>query len=453
MLIRVFLAAFLLFIHGAHAAEQGQLDASPSVFTVMAAINAAGFDADLESGANHPLRELIRKHLAAVNAPVLAELKGFYARHKQKDPTADLSQYISFALSVDGPPNFAYRFKAQEIPPDVVPLDGLEKLMARFYREANIEDLWKKSRPAIDAALVRYHGPVIQAVQLVNAYLRYSTSGYLGRRFQIYIDLLGPPNQIQSRSYMDDFFIVLTPSPEPMVFDVRHAYLHYLLDPLATKYSEELMKKQPLGDYALGAPALEDYYKNDFLLLATESLIKAVEARLDQKPGAVEQALREGFVLAPHFYEQLLVYEKQERIMRLYYPDLVTSISFKKEEKRLDNVQFVQQKPVRLAKVVPAERKVELTGAFKNSRGSRAVLHREGLREGQAGLSPRAGRILRQAAPRQVLLRAGADRGRRKGPRTVGKAVPEGAGFDSGPANRGLGARLPGPVGRLGGGA
>ena len=354
---------------------------------------------------------------------------------------------------MDGSENFAHCFKAQEIPPDVVPLDGLEKLMARFYREANIEDLWKKSRPAIDAALVRYHGPVIQAVQLVNAYLRYSTSGYLGRRFQIYIDLLGPPNQIQSRSYMDDFFIVLTPSPEPMVFDVRHAYLHYLLDPLATKYSEELMKKQPLGDYALGAPALEDYYKNDFLLLATESLIKAVEARLDQKPGAVEQALREGFVLAPHFYEQLLVYEKQERIMRLYYPDLVTSISFKKEEKRLDNVQFVQQKPVRLAKVVPAERKVELTGAFKNSRGSRAVLHREGLREGQAGLSPRAGRILRQAAPRQVLLRAGADRGRRKGPRTVGKAVPEGAGFDSGPANRGLGARLPGPVGRLGGGA
>ena len=50
-------------------------------------------------------------------------------------------------------------------------------------------------------------------------------------RFQIYIDLLGAPNQIQTRSYGSNYYVVVTPSAEPRIRDVRHAYLHYLLDP------------------------------------------------------------------------------------------------------------------------------------------------------------------------------------------------------------------------------
>ena len=49
----------------AAAPEKGQLDASPALFAVMAAINAAGYDADAASPTNSPLRETIRKELAA----------------------------------------------------------------------------------------------------------------------------------------------------------------------------------------------------------------------------------------------------------------------------------------------------------------------------------------------------------------------------------------------------
>ncbi len=47
--------------HRLAAAEQGQLDGSPALFSVLAAINAAGYDADLDSPANHPLRAAVRK--------------------------------------------------------------------------------------------------------------------------------------------------------------------------------------------------------------------------------------------------------------------------------------------------------------------------------------------------------------------------------------------------------
>ena len=334
----------------ASPAELGQLDASPTLFTVMAAINAAGYSADLSSPNNHPLRDAIRNELAKRNIPSLPALKEFFGRHRQKNDTLELSQYISFALSVSGPPTFAFKQRDVEIPPDVVPLRELSPLLAAFYREADIEDLWKRSRPAIEQYLEIYHGPVSEAVLQVNSYLRQQTSGFRGRRFQIFVELQAQPNQIQARSYGDDYTIVVTPAPEPRIFDIRHAYLHYLLDPLSTRYQEILNRKRALADYVQRAPALDDSFKEDFLLLTTESLTKAVEARLDHHPEGIQEALRQGYILTPFFAEQLPVYEKQEQAMLYYYPTLVGAIDLVTEDLRLANVQFDKDAPVRVVR-------------------------------------------------------------------------------------------------------
>jgi tetratricopeptide (TPR) repeat protein len=366
--IRVFLAGVVLAIRfpvPALPAEQGQLDASPALFSVLAAINAAGYDAELDSPANSPLRAQIRKELASRTIPCLEELRYFFRKHRQKDWTAELSQYVSFALSVNGPPEFKSRFLSHLIPPDVAPLEGFDALMARFYKEAGLEQLWQQAEPAFEQAIARYQQPAARALLEVNAYLRSAISGYLGRHFQVYVDLLGAPNQIHTRNYVDDYYIVLTPSPEPQADDIRHAYLHYMLDPLVMRNSEELNKKRGLIDYAQGAPYLEEQYKSDFLLLATECLIKAVEARLAKKPALVDQALREGYVMAPCFAELLPVYERQEQSMRFYFPELVKGIDLRKEERRLEKIEFASERPVRKAKVVSAEIRIQPSGPQK----------------------------------------------------------------------------------------
>lgn len=351
------------------AAEQGQLDASPSLFSVLAAIHVAGYDADIDSAANHPLRQALRKHFEGRTLPVTGDLQRFFRDHQQPNATAELSQYISFALAVDGPPDFRYRFKNYLLPPDVQRLDGFEKLMARFHREAGIDELWKQSQPAFDQAIARYHEPVTRAIMEVNAYLRYVSSGALGRRFQIYVDLLGAPNNIQSRSYADDYFVVVTPSPEPQIDDIRYFYLHYLVDPMVARQSEALMKRKALADYAIPAQALEEHYKSDFVLLAQTSLIRAIESRLapaSRRQGIVDQALKEGFILTPHFAEQLPAYEKQEQSMRYFAEELINSINLKREERRLESVQFAPAKAVRRAKVVAPEQKAaEPVGVHK----------------------------------------------------------------------------------------
>jgi tetratricopeptide (TPR) repeat protein len=349
--------------------ELGQLDASQTLFTVMAALNAAGFDAGLDAPNSHRLRKEVREELAKREIPSLPAIKQFIAEHHQSDATAELSQYISFALTVGGPPDFVPRKRDVEIPPEALRLQEFPKLLAPFYKEAGIAGIWQRAQPEIDEYIARYHGPVSQAVLQVNAYLRQQTSGFKGRHFQIFIELLAPPGQVQRRSYGYEDTVVVTPSAEPRSFEIRHAYLHYLLDPMASQNQEILERKKFLARHAQRVGRLEDSFRDDFLALTTESLIKAVESRLDHDPAAIERALYQGFILAPFFSEYLQLYEKQEQSMLVFYPEMVGAIDLKTEDARLSKVDFNagpphETKPVAPVEAAPAPA-APLTGAAK----------------------------------------------------------------------------------------
>jgi tetratricopeptide (TPR) repeat protein len=318
----------------------------------MAALNAAGYDADLDSPHNSPLRKWVRAELAKRDIPSLAAVREFVAKHHKARDTDELGQYISFALTAGPPPDFAIHMRDVDIPPEVMPLRDLSGLLSAFYKEANIDDLWKRAQPEIDQLIAPYHQGVVDAILQVNAYLRQQPSGFRGRHFQIFLEPLAVPGQMHTRSFGNEYTVVITPGPRPRIDEVRHAYLYYLLDPLATRNEEILKRKKPLADHALRAKLLGDSYKQDFLLLTTASLVRAVEARLDHKPEMVQQALREGYILAPYFSEALAGFEKQEQSMTLYYTSMVQAIDLYKEDKRLVPVDFAKEAPAPAAPAV-----------------------------------------------------------------------------------------------------
>jgi tetratricopeptide (TPR) repeat protein len=345
-------------------AEQDQIDSHQALFTVLAAINLAGYDDQIDSPSTHPFRHTLRVELGTRNLESVGELKRFFRAHRLQDQNAELNRYISYALLINGAPDFGYRDPDMVRPPDATSLEGLSPLLAAFYKEARLEELWDRAQPFSDALIERYHEPVSRAVLEANAYLRNTTNGYLGRRFQIVVDLLGAPNQVQTRSYADDYFVVVTPSAQLQIDGIRHAYLHYVVDPLTVKFSDDIQKKHALGDYALGAAALDQRYKSSFLELTNESLIKAIESRMDRKPAAAEQALKEGFVLTPALAEQLAVYEKQDSALRLYFPNLIAGLDFKREEQRLEKVEFAAAPSPRAIRA-PVQASPEPTGVAK----------------------------------------------------------------------------------------
>jgi len=327
------------------AQQPATADSSLPLFAVMAAINAAGYDAGLDSPYSSPIRRQVRQEIAAAKPASLEALRKFYAAHRQADAARDLSQFVSFALLVKGPPDFAFRVKEPDLPPDVAALRDFRPLLAAFYQEADLEKLWEKHRPAYERELERYDEGLAQVMFEVNGYLRVPSSGYLGRNFWVYADLLGAPGQANARSFGQDYYAVLSTAAQPQLDQVRHGYLHYLLEPMAGKYGSLVRSKSDLKAFAEEAHALDPVLRKDFRLLLSESLIRAVELRMSRgAPASREQRLRdiltEGHFLAPYFYEALELFEKQEAGMRHYYPDMVEKLDVRREQKRLAKVTF-----------------------------------------------------------------------------------------------------------------
>jgi tetratricopeptide (TPR) repeat protein len=330
----------------APAAEGDQLDADIRLFTVLAAIHAAGYDDGYASRSDSPVRSAVREALADFEGSSLTLLRNFYEQNKLPDPGENLSQFVSYALICDGPPGFALQAELPtDLPPDVRRIRGLSRLLAEFYQQADIEGLWNRYQPAFEQEIARYQEPLIRSLFRAGGYLREPPNSLQVQKFRVLFDLLGAPNSVNTRSYRGVVYVVVHHSPEPRIDEIRHAYLVHLLDPLSIRNAGEIAKKDVLARSALFAPALDEMYKTDFQLLVTKSLVKAVEVRLSRMPDADKQAridrdLREGFILTPYFFEKLPEYEQQAQPMKSYYADLIKGIDTRRELARLEKVEF-----------------------------------------------------------------------------------------------------------------
>ncbi len=328
----------------AQEAGNVRLDSNEQLFCVLAALNASGYDTGATSDTGDRTRDEVRQYLARQDIPVRAQLQRFYAEHRVvDDPGADLGQFVSLALLLGPPPEFKFTVAESDLPPDARDVKGLVPLLKTFYRQADLGELWARVTPRYQGEVERYGPAVRRSIELSDAYLRFPAGAYLGRTYSIYLCLLGAPEQAQARIYGSNYYLVITPSRQPKVLEIRHQYLHFLLDPLAVKYAAEIHQKAALSAIARQAPALEGDFKEDFPLLVTECLIRAVELRMD-KPSKPEQRIgaftAEGLVLVPYFYDALKDYEKQDAAMSVYYKQMILGLDVEGEQQRLAAVKF-----------------------------------------------------------------------------------------------------------------
>ncbi len=337
------------------------LESNEQLFYVLAAVNAAGYDAGMGASGAGDTRQMVREYLQAQNAPVLAELKKFYSDHRVKDdPSRDLGQYISLALLVGPAPNFLLTVPQGELPPDARDVVGFLPLLRTYYAQAKMLFLWSRIQKQYDAAVARYTEEVRHSFAVTEAYLRFPAGDYLGRTYAIYIDLMGAPQQVQARIYGLNYYLVVTPSQDLKLDEIRHQYMHFLLDPLAAKYAGEIDQKSPLLSLARQAPTLGLDFKSDFGLLVTECLIRALELRMDKLPAAeaqkkLDEMTSQGLILIHYFYESFLAFEHLPTSLTAYYKPMILAIDTHAEERRLFNVQFAKRPPAPVTKAAPAQ--------------------------------------------------------------------------------------------------
>ena len=327
------------------------VDGSEAMFTTICALLAAGFESNVSSDNWTAFRAQMRERLRQQQGPAVEALREFYRQHELRDPGATLSRYLWYGL-VSGPaPAFQTILRRDELPPEVIALEGFSEILSNYYQEQKIGQLWRQVQPIYNREIERLHDPVSQIVFVASAYLREILEPSGPRTFAIVVEpLVGRITNV--RNFGNHYALVLSGGEEIPTDVVRHAFLHFLLDPLPLMYPHVTAVKRALFEKAAAAPRLAPELKDDYASYFAECTVRAVELKLKRiSPGEREAAMRrddeEGYVLVEPLFAALPKFENSEPSMKLFFPDLVRAIDLGAEAKRLAAVKFAPAETAR----------------------------------------------------------------------------------------------------------
>jgi hypothetical protein len=354
------------------------LVSSEPVFLMAAALNACGYDEGLEESA--PVRKRVRDEMSqALAKSEDARAKRdkvclYIAQHRMTGTVKDIAQYISLALYLTPPPELETSAELTEMPPDSTQVVEIVPLLKDFVAAVDLHGIWLAVHPIYDREADRLHDPLSNMIVSTNLYLKLPASTYEGRRFVVVIEPLLSPRTVNARVYGTDYVVVVSPvDGQIRMGDVRHTYLHYVIEPLLYARANAIDRMQPILKEVRDAP-LEFRYRNDTVPLTIECLIKAIEARTmdtgvpvytipagtprselpryeherqiyQQKVdvvrlAAVRHDMTQGFVLTQYFYEQLIQFEKDPASLRDSIGEMVYSMDVDQQVHRARQIEF-----------------------------------------------------------------------------------------------------------------
>jgi hypothetical protein len=381
------------------------LVSSEPVFLMASALNACGYDEGLDESA--PVRKRVRDEInQALAKSEDARAKRdkvclYIAQHRMTGTERDVSQYISLALYLTPPPELETSVDLAEMPPDSTQVAEIVPLLKDFMNAVDLHGIWLAVHPIYDREAERLHDPLSHMIVGTNFYLKMPASTNQGRRFVVVIEPMLSPRMVNARIYGTDYVVVVSPvDGQIRMNDVRHTYLHYMIEPLLYARANAIDRTQPILKEIREAP-IAFRYRNDTVPLTVECLIKAIEARTmdtgvpvynipagiarsdlpryeherqiyQQKVdtvrlAAVHHAMTQGFVLTQYFYEQLIQFEKDPAGLSDTIGEMVYSMDVDQQVHRARQIEFdketdedvlVQSKPRKLTGLDLAEAKL-----------------------------------------------------------------------------------------------
>ncbi len=354
---------------------------SETLFTMVSALNACGYDEGLEE--SDATRQRVRDEMnRAFAAREDARAKRdavcqFISQHRMTGTVKDVSQYISLALYLTPPPELETSVELPEMPPDSTQVVEILPYLRDFAVAIDLHGIWLTSRHGYDEAVNRLHDSLTKMISSTNYYLKMPASTYDGRRFLVVVEPQLSPRTINARIYGADYVVIVSPvNGEIRMGDVRHTYLHYLIEPLLFQRATAMDRFLPILKDVREAP-LEYVYRSDIVALTVECLIKAVEARtmdtgianfvaptdarrsdfatIEHDRGVVQQKqeqirqvrvhheMAQGYVMTAYFYEQLTHFEKDPASLKDTIGELVYGMDVDHEEHRAKQVTFDAQ--------------------------------------------------------------------------------------------------------------
>ena len=354
------------------------LVSSEPVFVMSAALNMCGYDAGLANSA--PVRKQVRDEIdKALAASEDARNKRdalclYIAQHRMTGTELDIAQYVSLALYLSPPPDLETTADLTEMPPDATQVAEIVPHLKDFADAVDLHGIWLTIHHTYDDMANQIHDPLSKMIVSTNLYLKMPAGTYDGRRFIVVAEPMLSPSTVNARIYGTDYVVVVSPADGKIrMTDVRHTYLHYVIEPLLYARANAIDRTQPVLKEIREAP-LEFRYRSDTVPLTVECLIKAIEARTmdtgipaykipadvdrsqlpryeherqltEQKQetvrlSAVQHDMKQGFVLTQYFYEQMIQFEKDPASLKDTMGEMVYSMDVDQQVHRARQVEF-----------------------------------------------------------------------------------------------------------------
>jgi tetratricopeptide (TPR) repeat protein len=377
------------------------LEVSEPLFQIASALNACGYDADLDKSA--PVRAKVRADMnAALAASESArdsrdKLCAYISLHHLNDLGLEIGQYVSLALYLSPPPELTPNVDLEQLPPQAAAVVNVLPLLRTFAEEINLHYIWLTHRAEYEALTARVHDPMTQMLLDTNIYLHQPVSTYDGRRFLVLLEPMLSPNLTNARVYGYDYIVIMSPdntSGDPVSMDqIRHIYLHYVVEPLVYSRGQAMERIQPMLRNVQDAP-LEFFYKSDVVALMTECVIKAIEAHMYLIPEPPPQKLRgtrsreelaqydiekaaydakttvardnlvilderQGWVMTRYFYNGLTAMQHNGDGLRDEMAPMIYGMDVERERKAASQILFVKDVPPDPLRPAQQPRKIE----------------------------------------------------------------------------------------------
>ncbi len=364
------------------------LETSEPLFEIAVALNACGYDEDLEH--SDPVRAKIRADVtaASIATPEANESRNalceYIHKHELNDGGLNLAQYVSLAMYLSPPPELTPTVAETDLPPDSTQVVNILPLLRAFAEQVHLNALWFKYRPEYTALIDLVHDPLTRTILNTNIYLKAPASSYDGRRFLVLLEPMLAPSETNARIYANDYIVVTSPANDPpgsvKMEQIRHTYLHYEVEPLVYSRAAAMNRLVPLLRTVQGAP-IDFNYKADIVSLIAECMIKAVEAhtmdvglphpekpnpargridRVDQEKytadvvvydrqteaarrNSVQLDMRQGWVLTGYFYDRLAEMQREGSSLKDDIGQMIYGMDVERERHHDEQIVFLPQ--------------------------------------------------------------------------------------------------------------
>jgi hypothetical protein len=289
------------------------------LIVMMAALEAAGFEA---VPANRPVtafRSEVRRDLANLDTDLRTRLRDFYERNKLPAPATPAEQaarYVSLAFALGPAPAFDTPARTDDLPEGVLQVLDFAPILRDFYRRSGIAENLPRYTRSYQAQGDSLRGGVEEMLRATVSYLRTRPQTTITeripisnqssnqrrnqsqqqrftvrereRRFVIVPDLLAASGAINFRVIADDYFAVLPPTINPSSSELRRAYLLYLVDPLIARFNRDIAARRTDLRALIDARATPGSGGNtqtpalDVFTAVARSVVAATDARMTE---------------------------------------------------------------------------------------------------------------------------------------------------------------------------